>query len=171
MVDLALSLKEGKLGTDPLTASGRVGLAGDTLSLRDLTVGYVAHRLAAGEGSLDLGAGSFALTGLYTGEYFMDTVRFAAGLSGTFPAGRAQVMGSHPFEQDIKGTLALSRITVNTAAMPGLGGADQDRERRAAPRWGAGRLRARHAQPRHVLPFRDHPPAAFHGRGGRADHG
>ncbi len=114
---LDASLKEGRLGTDPLAMSARIGLAGGVMSVRGLSVGYVSHKLVNGEGTLDLGKGTYDFSGVYTGEYFLDEVRLAAGLKGTFPAGRPAGVGM--FNRDIRGTLDLGRITVNGTAMPG----------------------------------------------------
>jgi hypothetical protein len=121
VVDVSLTLKEGKLGSDVLGASGRVRLAGGVLLVRDLSTVYVAHALSAGAGSIDLAKGTFAFSALYKGEWFADIVRFSAGLQGTFSGRSWDAFSPQPFSQDITGRFSLSDITVNAAAMPSWG--------------------------------------------------
>jgi hypothetical protein len=120
-VDFSLTLKEGKLGTDPLSASGRVRLAGGVLTVRDLAAVYVSHGLTGGAGIVELAKGTFALSALYKGEWFSDIVRFSAGLQGTFSGRSWDAFSARPFSQDISGRLSLVGITVDGTAMPPWG--------------------------------------------------
>lgn len=121
VADFALSLKDGKLGTDALWASARVRLSDGALAIRDLAARYVGHTLSSGSGSLELAKGTFALSALYRGEWFSDTVRFSAGLQGTFSGRSWDAFAPQPFAQDISGRLSLAGITVNATAMPSWG--------------------------------------------------
>ena len=70
VADFALSLKDGKLGTDALSASARVRLSDGALAIRNLAARYVGHTLSGGSGSLVLAKGTFALSALYRGEWW-----------------------------------------------------------------------------------------------------
>ncbi len=120
-VDFSVTLKEGKLGTDPLSATGRVRLANGVLTVRDLAAVYVSHGLTGGAGIMELAKGTFAFSALYKGEWFSDIVRFSAGLQGTFSGRSWDAFSPRPFNQDISGRLSLVGITVSGTSMPPWG--------------------------------------------------
>lgn len=117
-VEVTLALKEGKLGTDALSASGKVRVAAGALTMTELAAVYVSHRFSGGTGTFDLNKGGFSLQAFYAGEFFTDTVKLSMGLRGTFSARDWEVVAARPFQQDIVGQFTLSGITVNAVPLP-----------------------------------------------------
>ena len=119
--DLTLSLKEGRLGTDMLALSGRVGILPDAIRVQGLSVGYLAHRITDGAGSLDATQGTFRFTAGYRGEFFSDEIRLSALLEGTFAGANLGDVLSGVLSHGLKGKLSLNDLTVQRKPFPGWG--------------------------------------------------
>ncbi len=118
MADVALSLKQGKLGTDSLSLDGRLLTGPDGFQVRSLSAAYLAHRLTGGEGSLDLRKGTFGFKGQFQTEVFSDTIGVALGLSGSYTPSAAIPTAARLFDLGLQGKLSLSGIKVAGTDMP-----------------------------------------------------
>ncbi len=145
-----LSLKDGRLGTDPIALETQATVGPDSVQLSALTVTYLAHKLTNGTGSVDLRKGAFSLTGRYTGEYFSEHVQLTATLEGQFtppttgvpstpvpiaaqasvqgarggPAAQSQTQSVSPanlLDLGIQGRLSLTDISSEGTAFPSWG--------------------------------------------------
>jgi translocation and assembly module TamB len=117
-VEITVNLLGGRLGTDPLTLNAQLGITGDRLDLKNLSLGYLTHKLSDSTGSFRLGQGDFSITTHYRGEYFKDTVDTVARLEGVVKAFDWQTVTSHFLDSGIQGRLTLSNVTVNGYAFP-----------------------------------------------------
>jgi translocation and assembly module TamB len=130
-VDAAVSLKDGKLGTDPLALGGRAQFQAGLIQVHAVSASYLAHKLSGGEGSIDLSKGLFGFKGVFQTEVFADAIRVTLGLDGSYivqgagiPAAgafSAQVAGAPAtgiFGFGLQGKVSLSDITVAGTAMP-----------------------------------------------------
>ena len=108
-VTLQVSLKDGRLGTDPISMETGAALSPGSIQLSALKIKYLAHSLSDGTGSLDLRKGAFSLGGRYAGEYFSDHVQLLARLEGQFSP---SPLASSLLDQGLQGRLSLSEITV-----------------------------------------------------------
>jgi hypothetical protein len=118
-MDLSLALKDGKLGTDPLSIGGQITLLPEeTLRVQSLAIGYLSHRLTGGAGQIDLKNGTYAFNAHYQGEYFADQVNMAVGIEGRYssPADASHSPGLMDMRQ--QGKVSLSGITVAATAFP-----------------------------------------------------
>ena len=105
-------LTDGKLGTDPLAVSTRLTLARQVVTVSDLSVGYLSHRLATGSGSLDLANGALTLSARYQGEYFADPVQLAVDLNASFQPSDGGAALTGLLDHALKGSITLSNISV-----------------------------------------------------------
>ncbi len=118
--DVAASLKEGKLGTDPLSLDGKVQLRRGLVRAWDVSASYLAHRLKGGEGTIDMSRGTFSFKGVFQTEVFQDAIGVTVGLDGGYDAGHAPP-DSGIFGMGLQGNLSLSDITVARTSMPSWG--------------------------------------------------
>ncbi|HET6451537.1 MAG TPA: translocation/assembly module TamB domain-containing protein [Spirochaetia bacterium] len=115
--DLVLSLKQGKLGTDPLSLDGRVELRSGRVAVHAVSASYLAHRLSAGEGFIDTSKGTFSFTGLFQTEVFADPIGLTLGVQGSLATAGTDA-GEGIFGMGLQGTVSLSGITVAGTAFP-----------------------------------------------------
>ena len=115
---LNVSLKEGRLGTDPLAVETQVAVTPDSIQLSSLKIKYLAHSLTDGAGSLDLRKGSFALSANYAGDYFSDHVKLLARLEGQFSPSSSRTATPNLLDQGLQGKLDLSQIAVGNKPFP-----------------------------------------------------
>ncbi|HEY9594400.1 MAG TPA: translocation/assembly module TamB domain-containing protein, partial [Spirochaetia bacterium] len=110
-IDVAATLKNGHLGTDPLTATAKAQVQPGVLRLRDVSFSYLGHVVTEGAGVIDLTKSAYAFNALYQGEYFADRVRLSAAIEGGYalppPTGTAGL-----FDYGLQGKVSLSGITV-----------------------------------------------------------
>lgn len=107
-----VSLKEGRLGTDPISMETAASLAPDLIQFSSLKLTYLAHSLSDGTGILDMKKDTFSLSARYTGEYFTDHVRLLARLEGQFAPPASGVSRPNILDQVLQGKLSLDEITV-----------------------------------------------------------
>ncbi len=119
--DLTVTLLNGRLGTDPIGMSAALGLAGDRLEVKNLSVSYLSHRINESTGSLELGKGAYSFTTRFQGGFFGDKVETVAHLDGQVQAASWDSFTSHFFEGAVRGRLTLSDIMVNGTAFPSWG--------------------------------------------------
>ena len=81
---LHVSLKDGRLGTDPISMEAQTTVEPDSVQLSALTITYLAHKLTDGAGTVDVRKGTYSLTAHYAGEYFSEHVILTASLQGQF---------------------------------------------------------------------------------------
>jgi translocation and assembly module TamB len=131
-VDMTVALKDGKLGTDPLSLGGRVQLQAGLVQVHAVSAAYLAHKLSGGEGSIDLAKGLFGFKGVFQTEVFADAIRVTLGLDGSYIAPAASPPGTRSasfaqaasapasgiFGFGLQGKVSLSDITVAGTAMP-----------------------------------------------------
>jgi translocation and assembly module TamB len=116
IIDVALSLREGRLGNDNLGFSGQATLGRDSIQVRAITVQYLSHRLSEGTGTVNMKAGTYGFSASYKGEYLADPIRLNAELSGSFPPGSIDsLLGAN---QGLQGKLSLAGIVVGESSLP-----------------------------------------------------
>jgi len=115
--EATLSLKKGKLGTDPLSIDGRLLVGPDGFQVRSVSVAYLAHRLSGGEGSLDLKKGAFSFKGQFQTEVFADNIALTLGLSGSYSTAAGTPLEARVFDLGLQGKLSLSGIKVGGTDM------------------------------------------------------
>ena len=118
VVDIALALKDGRVGNDNLSFSGLATLSHGAVQARALRVDYLSHHLSDGAGSVELKTGSYTFSAHYKGEYLADPIRLNADLSGQVLPGRAGSVPAGVMDQGLQGRLSLSSIVVGEAAIP-----------------------------------------------------
>ena len=111
-VDVAVSLKQGKLGTDPLSLDGHLAVGPDGFQVRSVSAVYLAHRLKDAEGSVDLKKGTFAFKGRFETEVFADKIAVTLGLNGSYSTAAGPPLSARVFDLGLQGRLALSAIKV-----------------------------------------------------------
>ncbi len=107
-----VSLKEGRLGTDPISVETKASLEPDSVQLSSLNLKYLAHSLTDGTGSLDFKKGTFSFGARYAGEYFSDHVQLQARLEGQFTAPAPGASKPSILDQVLQGKLSLNDISV-----------------------------------------------------------
>src|SRR5208282_1145920 len=110
--DVALSLKQGKLGTDPLALDGHLVMGPNGFQVRSVSAAYLAHRLKDAEGSVDLTKGTFAFKGRFETEVFSDKIGVNLGLNGSYSTAAGPPLSARVFDLGLQGKLALSAIRV-----------------------------------------------------------
>jgi hypothetical protein len=118
VVDMSVSLKQGKLGTDPLVLDGRVIVGPDGFKVQSVSAAYLAHKLSGGEGSLDMTKGTFSFKGQFETEVFADTVAAAVGLDGAFTNPGGTLSPARVFDLGLQGKLSLNGIKVAGTELP-----------------------------------------------------
>ncbi len=118
---LQVSLKEGRLGTDPLSLETRAVVTPQSIQISSLNLSYLAHALSDGSGTLDMGRGTLTLAARYTGEYFSDKVQLVARLDGQFNPPARGASGQSLLDLGLQGRLGLSDITVAGRPYPSWG--------------------------------------------------
>src|SRR5208283_4017980 len=104
--DVSISLKQGRLGTDALSLSGRLFTRPDGIDVKSVSVVYLAHRITGGEGSLDLGKRAFAFKGQFQTEVFSDVVSAAVGLEGSYSGPGGSPAAVSVFDLGLQGKLS-----------------------------------------------------------------
>ena len=117
-LDLTVTLKDGRLGTDNLALSGQATFASGTIKAWALSVTYLSHRLTEGTGDVDLQSGTYSFNARYQGEYLADPIRMNAGLNGQFVPSRMDSLSSGLLDHGLRGRLSLSNIVVGKAYFP-----------------------------------------------------
>ena len=84
LADVALSLKQGKLGTDPLSLDGRLVVGPDGFQVQLGLGSLPCPQVEDGEGSLDLRKGTFGFKGRFETEVFADRIGVTLGLNGSY---------------------------------------------------------------------------------------
>ncbi|HUI72822.1 MAG TPA: translocation/assembly module TamB domain-containing protein, partial [Spirochaetia bacterium] len=110
-VALHVTLKDGRLGTDPISIETDVALVPDSIRLSSLKLAYLAHNLSDGTGTVDMRNGTFLLAAHYAGEYFSEHVQLNARLEGQFTAPPQGVSASNLLDMGLQGRLSLSDIS------------------------------------------------------------
>ena len=118
VLDLTVTLKDGRLGTDNLALPGQATFASGTIKARALSVTYLSHRLTEGTGDVDLQSGTYSFNARYQGEYLADPIRMNAGLNGQFVPSRMDFLSSGLLDHGLRGRLSLSNIVVGKAYFP-----------------------------------------------------
>jgi hypothetical protein len=113
-----VSLKDGRLGTDPISAETRATLGPESIQFNSLKLTYLAHSLNGGTGSLDMRKGTFFLSATYAGDYFSDHVQLVARLEGQFALAAAGAPKPNLLDQVLQGRLSLDNITVEGKSFP-----------------------------------------------------
>ena len=121
VVDVSVSLKQGKLGTDPLLLDGRMIVGPDGFKVQSVSAAYLAHKLSGGEGSLDVTKGTFSFKGLFQTEVFADTVAAAVGLDGSYTNPGGTLSPARVFDLGLQGKLSLNGIKVAGTELPSWG--------------------------------------------------
>lgn len=116
--DVAVSLKQGKLGTDPLSLDGRLLVLADGFEVRSVSASYLAHRLTGAEGTLDLRKGTFAFKGKFQTEVFADPIAVSLGLQGSYSNSSVSPLTARIFDLGLQGNLTLNGIKVAGTDMP-----------------------------------------------------
>ncbi len=110
--DLAVTLKNGRFGTDALAFSTRLILQSGQLQLKSLNASYLAHKLINGEAAFDPRKGTFSLKSGFQTEVFQDSIHMTLGVEGHYspPTEASQPVGF--WAMGLQGRLSLSGITV-----------------------------------------------------------
>jgi translocation and assembly module TamB len=116
--DMTVSLKQGRLGTDPLALDGRLVLRPDGVELKGVSAAYLAHRLSGGEGSMDFVKGIFAFKCQLVTEVFADAIGLTLGLEGRYSSPGVSPLGARLFDLGLQGKLSLSAIKVAGTGLP-----------------------------------------------------
>lgn len=112
-VDVSIALKDGRLGTDPLSLSGQMSLTPGELHLRSVSAGFLGHSISDGTGVLNLKTSVYSFNGRYQAVYFADQIRLAFSLEGKYslpPVGTGDAASL--FDYGLSGKMSLSGITV-----------------------------------------------------------
>lgn len=112
-IDLAVSLKNGKLGADPITAGAQVTMRPGIIQLRGFSFSYLSHIFTDGAGQVDLQKGAYTLNVRYQGVYFADKVGLTFNLDGIYTSGSLPSGGL--IGDGLQGRLTLSAITVSSS--------------------------------------------------------
>ena len=84
LIDVNVSLKQGKLGSDPLDLSGRLITRPDGFDVKAVSAAYLAHKLTGGEGSFNFTNRTVSFKGQFQTEVFSDIVGAAVGLEVSY---------------------------------------------------------------------------------------
>jgi len=82
--DLALSLKQGRLGTDPLVLDGNLVLQPGRIRVHSLSASYLAHRITGGQGTVDVARGTYSFGGVFQTQVFADVITASVGVDGSW---------------------------------------------------------------------------------------
>jgi hypothetical protein len=111
-VDVSVSLKQGKLGSDALSLDGRLLARQDGFEVKSVSAAYLAHKLNGGEGSLDFRKGTFTFKGQFQTEVFADTIALTLGLEGSYANTSMTPFAARVFDLGLQGKLSLNGIKV-----------------------------------------------------------
>jgi hypothetical protein len=116
--DVTVSLKQGKLGTDPLDLQGRLITRSDGFDVKSVSATYLAHKLTGGEGSFDFKNRTLSFKGQFQTEVFSDTVGAAVGLEVSYALPSSVPLVTRIFDLGLQGRLSLDHIRVNATDAP-----------------------------------------------------
>jgi translocation and assembly module TamB len=131
---LAVSLNDGRLGTDALSLGGELVIRPEAITVKAFTFGYLSHRLYGGAGLINRKKGTYSFNAGYQGEFFADRVRVDLALEGGYSPEAGSLL-----EGDPSGKMSLSGISVADTAFPAWSVSYRTQEKRISFEGGPGK--------------------------------